>query len=420
MAKIHPSRGLTLIETMITLAVSVIVLAAAVTAANAQSRAYYKGQKLRTAQGASRDALVLLERMVPLAGYGLDAALAIDFQWYTPPASLCPPEIGTCQRDRTDDADELVFYARNPSFWVAPGGAVTPAPKGKAWMLSSVDSTWVKLDAHTGDQFLPGQILQAVCPGTLNYAYFTVKTKTPASAPYGAETAAAQVDLQDVDLANPFKRQDVAKNLAMGASCRVFQIDRYRLHVKPVSMGNGRYDPFLVLDDGVNPEVLLVEGIEAFQVAYVLADPSGVAGDAPGTAITFSTANADQTVTGTIAPESIARTNFPGSAPKTGQTVYSPSSFYLYSYSSTARQTIHQANIRAIEIALVARSPEPDPTSRTNLVVDDQFTLLDQKGIPNWIKNEPKLSLGTDGYQRVRVQATINLPNMLVRSLPAF
>jgi type IV pilus assembly protein PilW len=412
-------RGFTLIEAVISMAVSAIVLAGAIVAANAQTRAFHEGQRLRTAQASSRDALVLLERTVPLAGYGMDPALAIDFQWYTPAMGLCPAEMGTCPRDATNNTDELVFYARNPDYWVAPVGTPSPpAPKGKAWMLSSITATDVHLDAHQGDQFLPGQILQAVCPGTLNYAYFTVKT---AVGPLASDTAATEVDLVTVDTANPFKRQDVAVTLAMGTACRVFQIDRYRLHVKPVALGNNRYDSFLVLDDGVHPEVLLVEGVEAFQVAYVFVNPAvGMVGAAANTPINFVTANADQTVSGTGA-ERIAKTNFPGNAPQTGQTTYSPSSFLLYSYTNAARQSIHQANIRALQIGMIVRSPEPDSSSLANIAVGDTFEILNQHGIPNWVKNQPKTSLhGSDGFQRVQVETTINLPNMLVRSLPAF
>jgi len=424
MASSHRSRGFTLVETMISLAVTAIVLAGAVLSATAQNRAHHKQQRLRTAQAASRDALVLLERTVPLAGYGMDASLALDFRWYTPAAGVCPSEMGGCPRDAIQNADELVFYARNPKYWVAPMSQTNPpAPKGKAWMLSSITSTYVKLDAHQGDQFLPGQILQVICPGTLNYAYFTVKT---AAGPFAADTAGAQVDLLTVDANNPFKRQDVAAGLSMTTTCRVFQIDRYRLHVSPVAMGGGRYDPYLVLDDGVNPEVPLVEGVEAFQVSYVFASSTvGVVGEVPGTAVVWSSANADQTVTGP-APQSIARTNFPGNAPQPSQTTYTPSSFYQYVSTDPMRSTNHQANIRAVHIAMVLRSTEPDPASISTLggapyVVGPAFTLLNQQGVPDWVKNAPKVALlDQDGFQRVQVDTIINLPNMLVRSLPAF
>ncbi len=69
---------------------------------------------------------------MPQAGYGMAPSLAFDFNRYTGP---CPPLLVSgsgCKRDRVDDSDELVFYARNPSYWVPadPTGASTPSPPG--------------------------------------------------------------------------------------------------------------------------------------------------------------------------------------------------------------------------------------------------------------------------------------------------
>jgi type IV pilus assembly protein PilW len=434
MTRARAPRGFTLIEAVITLAVSAVVLAGALAAVNEQNRVYTKNQRLRTAQATSRDALLYLERTLPLAGYGMDPALALDFQWYTGP---CPAAIGTCSRDRTDDADELVFYTRNPNYWVPPenadgtlpdlfpptaGDPFTP-PKGKAWALRAVDKVGnasITIDAHVGDSFLPGQILQLACPASLNYAYVTVSTRAPAAGAYAAETASVSISLQPVVSSDPFRRQDVAGKFASLASCRVFQIDRYRLHVTPVAQGGGRFVPLLMLDDGVNAEVPLAEGVEAFQVAYVFADAAaGTAGTTSAAAITFLYANNDQTVTGT-GTNRIARTAFPGNDPTASQTAYAPSSFYTYAYTSDARKTVHQANIRALKIGLVIRSTDIDPAAlRANAV--SAVGLLNQSALPTWLSSEPKMAqLGTDGYQRVRVETTINLPNMLVRSLPAF
>jgi type IV pilus assembly protein PilW len=286
----------------------------------------------------------------------------------------------------------------------------------------------VQLAARTGDVFPNGQILQVVCPGTLKYAYFTVSTTTTATA-----NVALIVPLAGADTSNPFRRQDVAGGMV---NCRVFQIDRYRFHIRPVLQGGGRYVPYLVLDRGidvtggaggapdglvdVNDEVLIAEGIEAFQVAYEFPNPDlGRAGATASTSLTFSTAVGDQTMSEAAGPSKIAMTAFPGTL-ISGQTDYAPSSFFRYSFSDPMRQTFHQANIRAVEIALVARSPDPAPTAPTNLQVDSTFRLFNQSGAPTWITSAPKLASGTDGYQRVQVDATVDLPNMTVRSIPGF
>lgn len=425
MANSRSPRGFTLIEAVISLAISSIVLVLAVRASNTQQRAFFQGERLRAAQSSSRDALLYLERAAPLVGFGMDPALALDFQWHVPAA--CPPEVDPCTRDRTDDADELVFYTRNPNYWVptaeqdkppAPGED-PPAFKGKAWRLSAISNGTISLDARRGDHFLPNQILQVVCPATLKYAYVTVSDRTPATdEPLDEDTDDLEIPLHAAAESNPFRRQDEAVRLAMDSKCRAFQIDRYRFHVVPVATGDGHYDPFLVLDDGVHPEVMLAEGVEAFQVAYLLAN-GGVVGADPGTATAFPVASSNQTVTDP-GPEQIALTAFPGDDAPTGETKYWPSSYYRYSSESSARKTIHQANIRALRIGVVVRSPSPDTSTKSNWVANDGFTLLNQEGVPSWVADEPQRAFGTDGYQRVRVETTINLPNMLVRSIPAF
>ena len=414
--------GFTLLELVIALGVTAIALAGALAASTSQQRAYTSGQKMRSAQGSARAALLYLEQKLPMAGWGVDPSLAIDFQFYT--TGPCPAAIGACSRDRTNDADEIMFYARNPSYWV-PAEGHTGAYKGHVWNFVGISGTNARLDARNGDVFPKGQILQVVCPGELKYAYFTVGTRA-------AATADGQLDvpLQAGDLTNPFLRQDVAGALG---NCRTFEIERYRFHVRPVSVGDNRYDPYLVLDRGVDwtgsangspdgvvdekDEVLVAEGIEGLQVAYALANP---ALGQPGatTAIAFGT-----TVPATQALASagdILETSFAGAANGTTAAVYAPSSFYSYRYSDPIRQTAHQANIRSVRIAILARSPEPDATAKANLVVDSTFQMLNQAGAPAWITGAPKRAFGTDGYQRVRVDATVNLPNLVVRSLPAY
>ncbi len=425
MHPLRPLRGITLIELIIAMAVSAFVLVAAILASNLQQRTFYNGQRLRTAQESARAALLYLEQKLPLAGLGMDPALAIDFQFYTGP---CPTAMTSCNRDSTTaDADELVFYARNMNYWV-PANTASGPYNGRVWNLSAISSASAQVDARSGDSFPKGQILQVVCPGTLNYAYFTVDHTTSAPA-----DGALSLTLAPTNVNNPFKRQDVAASMV---GCRVFQIDRYRFHIRPVSQGGSRYDPFLVLDRGIDlagasdgttddtvdeeDEILIAEGIEAFQVAYEFANPAlGRAGATTGTPITFSTANGDQTVSGTPGPNLIARTAFPGNAPTSGQTVYTPSSFYRYGYSDSQRQTFHQANIRAVQIALVARSPDPDPSTPANIILDASFRFLNQSGVPTWISGASMAS-GTDGYQRTQVEATVDLPNMTVRSIPGF
>ncbi len=416
----RPSRGFTLIELMMALAVSAVVLVAVVAASNAQQRLFNEGQHQRASQGSARMALLWLEQKLPTAGWGIDPSLALDFQYYT--GGPCPLP-SACTRDNNADTDELVFYARNPNYWVPPEG-VTAAYVGRVWNLSAITSSSASLDLRGGEVFPQGQILQAVCPGELKYAYFTVGATVPAAGGTPLSAGTTTIQLAAVDTANPFKRQDVAVATAL-TGCRVFQVDRYRIHVRPVAVG-GVTTPYLMLDRGIDAnqdgtiddkdETVLAEGIEAFQVGYELANPAlGSVGTTSGTAITWGTvtaANQQQATAGAI-----LLTNF-GSATGNTAAVYTPSSFYSYRYSDPIRQTAHQANIRAVQLSLVARSPTPNPTAVPLLVTG--YPLLNQAAAPSWVAGLPKTAHGTDGYDRTRADTTVNLPNMTVRSITGF
>jgi len=431
--------GFTLVEMLISLAVTSIVLVGVIAAANAQQRAYYGGQKVRAAQNTARAALLYLEQKLPLAGFGMDPALALDLgTWYT--SGPCPS--APCQPDSTTSSDELVFYARNPAYWVHPTD-FSQAPKGNAWRFTEIADTTVTILARAGDVFRKGQILQVVCPGDGRYAYFSVKTKTPATAT-GTTPSAVTVPIEDVSPSNPFLRQDVATSASMGDKCfkptteadavgRLFRIDRYRFHVRPVSQGGDTYDPYLVLDQGIDwnedgvvddkDEILVAEGIEIFQVGYVFADATNqTAGTSAGTTITFVTANDDQSsAAANDVPNTIVRTRFPGTTPPpSGQSVYYPSSFYRYRYDDPMRRSAHQANIRAVRIGLSARSPTPDSDAHSTYPISTGFTLFNLDTPPSWIKAFADARGGDDRFQRIRLDSTVNLPNMLVRSIIDF
>jgi type IV pilus assembly protein PilW len=397
-------RAFTLLEIMIALVVSAVTLTAAIAAANAQQRAFYNGQKGRAAQNAGRAALLFLEQKLPLAGFGMDAPLALDFGWYAPAV-----------RDRTAASDELVFYARDPAYWVPAD--VAGAPLGRAWNVTELTTSTVTVTSRPDDVFRKGQVLQLVCPGVLRYAYFTVAATTPRSLGGPLDVA-----LETAVPGNPFRQQDeLVPNPCVTSGARLFLIDRYRFYVREVDVG-GRTEPYLVLDMGIDrdenraieeaDELLVAEGIEAFQVSYVFTSPAlAAAGETPETAITFATGAA-----GTAA-NTVTRTTFPGTL-EPGQSLYEPSSFYKYRLLDPLppeRLTNHQANIRTVRIALVARSPEPDPASSANLVWSAGSPLyrLNQSATPAWVPAD-------GGYQRAVLETSVTLPNMTVRALSYF
>ncbi len=435
----RPPRGITLIEILITVAVTLIVISGAVVSMRAQQRAYLDGRRLRDAQTSARRALLAFEKALPNAGFGMDAALAFDFtNWTTGP---CPTQMGSCADDSTSTSDELTFFARDNRYWVpsANGNDLV----GNAWRIQSVSSSQVVVAARPGDRFLKGQIFLGVCPGASTYAYFTAASTATAS---GATNSFVTIPLVSAVATNPFLRQDVAA----AATCftvggwasattnppqdppRLFLIDKYRFHVRPVAVGAvtgaTRYDPLLVLDRGLDlngdgvvddqDEVILAEGIESLQVAYTFYNPAiAQAGVTAGTAVTETAGTA---ATATTTNDAITTTTFPGTIPA-GQTAYQPSSFYSYTYGpppDPARNTNHQANVQLVRIAVLARSIEPD-TEETRRI-DQLLPVLNQNAAPAWITSYATALGGHDGYQRIVLETTVPLPNMASRAMPYF
>jgi type IV pilus assembly protein PilW len=437
------TRGMTLVELLIAMTVSLIVISGAVVAAKTQQKAYIDGSRLRSAQGSGRRALLALERMVPYAGWGLDASLAFDLEGWTQ-GTACPAAVGTCSIDATSGPDELVFLARDPWYWLSSDPKDVPI--GNAWVLKAIDASNVTVMARAGDVFRKGQIMSAVCYGSTGYAYFTLdQTVGPVTA-----DGATRITLKPVNVGNPFRRQDVAAltgtqtqncfnpNAAGLASTppRLFLVNRYRFHVSPVAIGTAgtatQYDPVLVLDRGVdmnldgnvdeNDEELLAEGIESFQVSYGFLNTAiPVAGRTSGTpvALTVGAVAAADT-----AADKITTTQFPGTPPPGATSAYQASSFYSYGFSPPTdgstwmRASNHQANIQLVRIAVLARSIERDSQSFNTAA--QLLPLYNQSAAPSWVTAAADGFGGHDGYQRVVFETSIVLQNMSFRAMPYF
>lgn len=447
-------RGFTLLEVLVAVGASAIVLAGVVVAVHSQQRAYHGGQRVREAQGSARNALLFVEQKLSAAGFGMDPALALDFGWYCPGAS----STGACPRDITGDSDEIVFYARNPNYWI-PDPELNPTTttyRGRVWDVVRFEpsSEQVVVEARQGDLFPKGQIYQAVCRGGAKYAYVTLsatvgKAGGPPVLPLDAD-GQVTLTLEPVgDGTNPFRRQDVARNSPGCFSAgdplnraRLFQIDRHRFYVRPIALGGGRYDPYLVLDPGVDTnrdgsvttadEQILADGVETLQVSYAfasiieggidstLAPVGATAGTAlsivPGLIAAGQSASADRTA------GRITRTDFAAPSPLASiAEAYSRSSFFPYTFGPPApaeRRTNHQGNLRSVELAVVARSatPDPDVGGKGAITGGTGFTVLNLNATPSWIATAAA-ARGHDGYERIRFDTTVNLPNMVNRRM---
>jgi type IV pilus assembly protein PilW len=437
-------RGFTLVELLITVAVTLVVISAALVGIGAQQRAYLNGRRLRDAQTAARRALLSIERNLPSAGSGMDAALAFDLsQWTTGP---CPSStMGTCPSDSTSNSDELTFFARDPRYW-DPATNTTDLV-GNAWRIQTVTGSGVTIAARPGDRFLKGQIFVAVCSGATSYAYFTASANWPSSGTVST-TSFQTIPLVPSNPSNPFLRQDAATATCFTTAgwslpgdpptdpARLFLINKYRYHVRPVAtgaMGSATvYDPLLVLDRGLDlngdgnvddqDEVIVAEGIESLQVGYSFygasaATPIPQAGVTAGTALTL-VAGTPQSAG--AAADTITTTTFPGTV-IAGQSVYQPSSFYPYTYGpppDPVRFTNHQGNFQLVRIAVLARSLEVDAQESRRL--DQLLPVLNQSTAPTWVTQYSNALGGHDGYQRIVLETTVPLPSMSARAMPYF
>lgn len=441
-------RGVTLVELLVALAASAFVLVAVVAAVRAQQQAYHGGQRVREAQSAARNALLFLEQKLALAGYGVDPVLAFDFTGASatdgPPlyAGPCRTDASPCYKDRTDGSDEIVFFARNPNYWVPRSDGVPPpkgSTRGKAWDVYGFDaaSDVVRIYARMGDTFLKGQILQGICDQGQGDRLFTVAAKV---GPLPADKADQEIKLvAETNLANPYARQ----NAGSCTPTRVYQIDRYRFHVRPEPVGDGTFEPYLVLDQGVDvngdgnvdeaDETILAPGVEIMQVAYQfnLRDDATPAlasvGLSPGTGISFATGAPNESIrieralTGAAdsTANRITRPDFTSSNEADAK-FYSQASLFPYRFGpplAPERTTNHQGNIRAVQVALVARSASIAPDGGWNVVPGPGSPVFNMNVTPAWIQASSTTSNGTDRYERVRLESTVHLSNMVARRL---
>lgn len=408
-------RGITLIELVVAMAVSAVVLAGVVTVVGTQQKAYYDGHRQRAAQAGGRAALLFMEQALMLAGYGLDAPLAFDFDRYAGP---CPPELAPCLRDSVSNSDEIVFYNRNPRYGVTNDAAVPPV--GNAWQLISASPVDFTLNAREGDVFPRGQIIQVVCDTGRLYAYGTVldTVVVPDDAIPPRNFVPTAIALTPPVMDDPFQRPDEAVDgCFFDGTALAFLVERHRFHVRPVREGTVLH-PYLAHDRGVDvnldnvvdelDEELLAEGIEVLQLGYVMTSNTLAArGTSPGVAIGMARGSP-----GALVGDGMTLLDFPGVFEP--PSLYRSTSFYPFVINPPPhprRLTDHQANIRAVRIALLARSPEPDPTAVGGGGI--ALPVLNMNTRPPWIND-------TDRHARVRFDTTVLVRNMAVRAMTDF
>jgi len=293
--------GMTLVELLVTMAILAIVTVGVLQTLSGFQRAYKLGNYKRQAANYARVAHGYIERDLRLAGYGIDPALGIDFNIFSGSiagggSTDCTTAGGgqnscaTTQRDAVNGPDQLVFYARDPEYWVTDSPAIEPA--GHAWTLRSTTGGTITVQGHGGDFFPKGQILQIVCNSAVDATYVTV-ANTVSNA--GA-AAPISITLEGTQPGNPFKQNGLLSSAngcvqsALSAASavkpwpRVFLVDRYRYFIQNALLAdNVTRQPFLMLDKGVDRDgngtvddkdiIAVAPGVSDLQVAYVRAQP---------------------------------------------------------------------------------------------------------------------------------------------------
>lgn len=325
--------------------------------------------------------MLFLERVLPLAGYGLDPRVAFDVGTPTGAGrdnvdvqliTFSPQDAGIPGSAGTIVTDDLAFRFRDPAFL-------------RAGRLDSGNSQ-VTVDTAWGVSLPVGKLLMVGCRGAAEYAMVRVTTSALATATTVAVANAAA----------PFNTNSSLCLQATGATSPwVFLVQEHRLRI--VNMGG---HPWLVSFRNLQADVTdltldnfdpIAPDVESFQVAF------GMNRARPGLSCCQT------------APDPLGNANFiVGDAYL--ETFFSqPSGVlgtlpdYRTGYDKPERFLGHPANIRSVHLALVLRSSRALPDGRIELQTGNLF---------NYAAPTPV----TDGYKRSLFHSGVSTPNLLSRS----
>ena len=331
----HRPRGFTLIEVLISVAILAFVVAGISQVLIKQSQASSVQAGQRDLEESGRLALIELGRAVRLAGYGIDPTAAFDFGRF---ACTTPDTPSTCNgggRDRTDAPDELVVAWRDPNF------------ARKVALKTGAGPYTITLDAALTGRVDAGRIVELLCDGAENAAYVAVTSTKNA----GATDLSVRV-LTAAD--GYFSAVDPSD--ACYSTSTVLLVERTRYYVANDADGV----PALWRDRGRGGAELLFRGIEDLQLSYDIGQPPAGSRFAAGGANAVlppgcinTSADGGGTSTWTFG-------SCTGVAAAPDQTI-TPPNWRLDAYDAATRYTGHPANIRNVNVVVVARALRASP-----------------------------------------------------------
>jgi len=327
--------GFTLIEVLVSVAILAFVVAGISQVLIKQSQASSVQAGQRDLEESGRLALIELGRAIRLAGYGIDPTAAFDFGRF---ACTTPNTPSTCNgggRDRTDAPDELVVAWRDPNF------------ARKVAVKTGAGPYTITLDAALTTRIDAGRIVELLCDGAENAAYVAV-TSTKNS----GDTDLSVRVLTNADGYFPA----VDPSDACYSTGTVLLVERVRYYVANDADGV----PAFWRDRGRGAAELLFRGIEDLQFSYDIGQPPAGSRFASGGANAVTPPGCTDTSGDGGGVSTWTFGSCTGVAAGPDQSI-TPPNWRLDAYDAATRYTGHPANIRNVNIVVVARATRASP-----------------------------------------------------------
>jgi len=331
----NPSRGFTLIEIAISVALLAFVVAGISQVLIRQSQASSVQAGQRDLEASGRLALIELGRAIRLAGYGIDPTATFDFRRF---ACTTPDTPSTCNgggRDRTDAPDELVVAWRDPNF------------ARKVAVKTGAGPYTITLDAALTNRVNAGRIVELLCDGAENAAYVAVTSTKNAG-----DTDLSVRILTNADGYFPV----VDPSDACYSTATVLLVERVRYYIANDTDGV----PAFWRDRGRGGAELLFRGIEDLQLSYDIGQPPAGSRFASGGANAVTPPGCTDTSGDGGGVSTWTFGSCAGVAAAPDQSI-TPPNWRLDAYDAATRYTGHPANIRNVNIVVVARSTRASP-----------------------------------------------------------
>jgi prepilin-type N-terminal cleavage/methylation domain-containing protein len=330
-------RGFTLIELMTAVTIMVVCVGIIAQVLIKQSQASSTQSLQRDMEESGRLALLDIARNVRLAGYGITPLAAFDFDRYacTTPGNAATCNGGAARRDRTDGPDELVLSYRDPSFTRIITGVTSAQITFAAPLKIAIPAGSVIELIGAGGKVTYLLVSTAAAVNDTRIVYATLPTSPPSAGYYTPSTAPDSTY--------------VGANLTL--------VTRVRYYVANDTDGV----PALYKNRGRGAE-LLYRGIEDVQYTFDIAPPP--------TGSSFASTTPPATCAG------VASWTFGACAGTVSQPLETatPPDWQNDAYDSANRYTGHPANIRRVNISIVARATRasPDRTGDSVPVLGDR------------------------------------------------